>query len=65
MIEDICEKGPLIGAKVRGLRIVVEDGAHHLVDSSEIAFRLCGQGAIKQGKKLIYSSYSCVIFIQL
>lgn len=48
MIEDVCDEGPLMGAKVTGFRIVVQDGAHHLVDSSEIAFRLCGQGAMRQ-----------------
>ncbi|CAK8698540.1 unnamed protein product [Clavelina lepadiformis] len=45
---DSTDKGPLIGAKMAGFRVVVEDGASHLVDSSEIAFRLCAQGAFQQ-----------------
>ncbi|XP_077970615.1 elongation factor G, mitochondrial-like isoform X2 [Styela clava] len=48
MIEDVCESGLLMGTKVRGFRIVIQDGAHHMVDSSEIAFKLAGQGAMKQ-----------------
>lgn len=48
MIEDVCETGILIGTKIRGFRIVIQDGAHHMVDSSEIAFKLAGQGAMKQ-----------------
>jgi len=46
---EVLEQGPLIGAKVTGVRIVVHDGSSHLVDSSEIAFRLCAEGAAKQG----------------
>nr|XP_002128337.1 elongation factor G, mitochondrial-like [Ciona intestinalis] len=47
-LEDSCEKGPLVGARVMGVRFVVEDGAHHMVDSSDIAFRLAAQGAAEQ-----------------
>ncbi|XP_055332891.1 elongation factor G, mitochondrial-like [Paramacrobiotus metropolitanus] len=49
-----CEKGPLMGAKASGIRFVVKDGAHHIVDSNEIAFMLAAQGAMEdcyeQGK---------------
>ena len=53
MIDDASEVGPLMGAKIRGFRIVIQDGAHHMVDSSEIAFRFAGQGSMKQGRRLI------------
>ena len=43
------DKGILAGYPVRGLRVVVYDGASHLVDSSEYAFRLAAQGAFEQG----------------
>ena len=39
------EKGKLIGFPVTGLRVVLNDGASHAVDSSEMAFRAAGRGA--------------------
>ena len=44
-------KGPLVGAPVMGVRIVLQDGAAHAVDSSEIAFRFAAQGAFKQAMR--------------
>ena len=38
--DEACEKGPLIGHKLVGVRFVVKDGQAHVVDSSELAFRL-------------------------
>ncbi|ESO98876.1 hypothetical protein LOTGIDRAFT_187106 [Lottia gigantea] len=38
-----CEKGGLTGQKVAGIRIVLTDGAHHPVDSSDLAFTNCGE----------------------
>ena len=43
-----CKKGPLIGFPIVGLRVVLEDGAFHDVDSSEIAFRVCAMAAMRQ-----------------
>ncbi|OWB66356.1 hypothetical protein B5S33_g1288 [[Candida] boidinii] len=46
--EDCCEKGPLVGARVLGASMVINDGATHVVDSSEMAFRTATQFAFKQ-----------------
>ncbi|KAK9450390.1 P-loop containing nucleoside triphosphate hydrolase protein [Limtongia smithiae] len=39
---DACEKGPLIGHKVMGAHMMVNDGQTHVVDSSELSFRTAG-----------------------
>lgn len=43
-----CEKGQLSGHKVAGVRFVLEDGAHHPVDSSELAFMTAAEFAVRQ-----------------
>jgi elongation factor G len=43
-----CEKGPLIGHKVLGTCMVVNDGATHMTDSSEMAFKMATQQAFRK-----------------
>lgn len=42
-------KGTLIGFPVVNVRMVLEDGSYHDVDSSEMAFRICAMAAFRQG----------------
>ncbi|CAH1389045.1 unnamed protein product [Nezara viridula] len=44
----MAQKGLLSGHKLAGLKFRLLDGAHHIVDSSELAFNLAAQGAIRQ-----------------
>ena len=41
------DKGPLVGHKVLGTRMVVNDGATHMTDSSEMAFKNATQQAFR------------------
>jgi elongation factor G len=43
-----CERGPLIGHKVLGLHMVINDGATHMTDSSEHAFQIATQQAFRK-----------------
>jgi elongation factor G len=44
----VLKKGPLIGFPVIGVRVVLNDGQYHPVDSSDIAFQTAAQGAFRQ-----------------
>jgi len=46
--EEICERGLITGHKMAGVRFILEDGAAHGVDSSELAFRLAAIGAMRE-----------------
>lgn len=43
-----CEKGPLIGHKVLGTTMIINDGATHMTDSSEMAFKNATQQAFRK-----------------
>jgi elongation factor G len=42
------DKGPVAGFPVVGLSILVDDGSFHTVDSSDLAFRICAQTALRE-----------------
>lgn len=43
-----CQKGPLVGHKVLGTRMIINDGATHMTDSSEMAFKNATQQAFRK-----------------
>ncbi|ORY19858.1 elongation factor G, mitochondrial [Clohesyomyces aquaticus] len=43
-----CQKGPLLGHKVLGASMVINDGATHAVDSSEMSFKNATQQAFRK-----------------
>ncbi|KZZ97772.1 Translation elongation factor EFG/EF2, domain IV [Ascosphaera apis ARSEF 7405] len=43
-----CERGPLIGHRVLGTKMVVNDGATHTTDSSEMSFKNATQQAFRK-----------------
>lgn len=45
---EVLEKGSLTGSQVTGCKFILEDGATHVVDSSELAFRLAVHAAFKE-----------------
>jgi len=44
---DCCEKGGFAGQKVTGVKMVLKDGAHHMVDSNEWTFYQASQFAFQ------------------
>jgi elongation factor G len=46
---DCIAKGPKMEFPVTGVKIVINDGASHAVDSSDMAFQAAARGAFKQG----------------
>ncbi|MBX7148005.1 elongation factor G [bacterium] len=46
--QEQLKKGLLIGFPVVGFRAIINDGAYHDVDSSDLAFRLCAMTAIRE-----------------
>lgn len=47
-VREAMDVGVLAGYPVKGVRVTLFDGAHHSVDSSEIAFKLAGIQAMRQ-----------------
>ncbi len=48
-IVEAMESGPLAGYPVQDIKVVLYDGSHHDVDSSETAFKITGSKAFKKG----------------
>ncbi len=46
--EEAIKKGPLMGAPMVQVRVLLEDGRHHPVDSKEVAFSEAAKGAWRQ-----------------
>ena len=43
----MMDKGSLIGAPVTGVRMTINDGSSHAVDSSDVAFQMASRGAFR------------------
>ncbi len=46
--QQMLDKGQLIGAPVTGVRVLINDGASHAVDSSDMAFQAAARGAWRE-----------------
>ena len=47
--KNCMQKGPKMEFPVTGIRVVINDGASHSVDSSDMAFQAAARGAFRQG----------------
>ncbi|MHC4289426.1 MAG: elongation factor G [Planctomycetota bacterium] len=45
---DAMKKGPVAGYEIVGVKMCLDDGSHHAVDSSEMAFRICARDAFHE-----------------
>ena len=50
-MNDAVTEGALVGCEVEGLRVVLQDGASHAVDSSDMAFRTAMTNAIRDAMR--------------
>lgn len=48
-IEEAMQSGPLLGFPVVDMKVTIYDGSYHEVDSSEMAFKIAGSMALKEG----------------
>jgi elongation factor G len=49
--DDSMKEGSLVGSEVEGVRVVLQDGASHAVDSSDQAFRTCMAHAVRDAMR--------------
>jgi elongation factor G len=47
-VQEMLEKGPLVGCKVENVKVTVFDGKYHSVDSNEMAFKIASRAAFKE-----------------
>lgn len=45
--DEACEKGPLVGHRVLGVNMLINDGAIHAVDSNELSFKTATMAAFR------------------
>jgi elongation factor G len=45
---DSLHKGPLAGFPIVGVKAILEDGTYHDVDSSDMAFQICGRNCFRE-----------------
>lgn len=50
-VEEALQDGPVGGYPVEDIKVTLVDGSYHEVDSSEIAFKIAGSIALKDGAK--------------
>ena len=50
-VKDALDSGPLAGYPITDLKVALVDGSFHEVDSSEIAFKIAGSMALRDGVK--------------
>ncbi|MBX2799366.1 MAG: elongation factor G [Myxococcales bacterium] len=46
--QQMMDKGQLIGAPITGVKMTIDDGKSHAVDSSDMAFQAAGRGAFRE-----------------
>ncbi len=46
--KSMLAKGPLAGYEIIGVKMILEDGSHHAVDSSDMAFQICARDAFRE-----------------
>ena len=46
--QQAMKKGPMAGYEIIGCKMCLDDGSFHAVDSSEMAFRICGRDAFTE-----------------
>jgi len=46
--QDSMNKGPVAGYEIIGVKMTLEDGSSHAVDSSDMAFQICARDAFKE-----------------
>ncbi len=46
--QDSLKKGPVAGYEIIGVKMTLEDGSSHAVDSSDMAFQICARDAFKE-----------------
>ncbi len=46
--QSVLGKGPVAGFPITGVKMILEDGSSHAVDSSDMAFQICARDAFKE-----------------